>query len=49
MVGTKSARERFAELASGDDGEIDLGEAALPIARVLSRLFLTAVHPRDAA
>ncbi len=33
MVGRQNARERFAELASGDDREIDLGEAALQIAR----------------
>ena len=33
MVGTQNPRERFAELATGDDREIDLGEAALQIAR----------------
>ncbi len=33
MVEKQNARERFAELASGDDREIDLGEAALQIAR----------------
>ncbi len=33
MVVRQNARERFAELATGDDREIDLGEAALQIAR----------------
>ncbi len=33
MIVRQNARERFAELATGDDQEIDLGEAALQIAR----------------
>ena len=33
MVERQNARERFAELVTGDDHEIDLGEAALQIAR----------------
>ena len=33
MVERQNARERFAELATGDDRELDLGEAALQIAR----------------